>query len=115
VNLSILRGQLSSPPRSLVLPSGDEAVTLELSVRAEGQPTDTVPVTWFEPGAEAGSWAAGTELVVIGRVRRRFFRAGGRTASRTEVLATHVLPAGRRAVVRRRVERSLDEARAALG
>lgn len=32
-------------------------------------------------------------MVVLGRVRRRFFRAGGATASRTEVVAEMVLAA----------------------
>jgi single-strand DNA-binding protein len=36
--------------------------------------------------------------VVTGRVRRRFFRSGGATASRTEVVAERVIPA--RQVVR---------------
>ena len=34
-----------------------------------------------------------TEVVVVGRVRRRWFRSGGATQSRTEVLAVEVLPA----------------------
>jgi single-strand DNA-binding protein len=33
-------------------------------------------------------------VVVVGRVRRRFFHAGGATQSRTEVVAETVLPAG---------------------
>ena len=35
---------------------------------------------------------AGDEVVVVGRARRRFFRAGGATASRTEVVAAQVCP-----------------------
>lgn len=109
MNVTFLRGRLSSPPRPLELPSGDTALALELTVRADGQPTDTVPVAWFEPRAEALTWEPGLELVVVGRVRRRFFRTGGRTASRTEVLAGHVLPTTRRAAVRRRLAASVAE------
>jgi single-strand DNA-binding protein len=32
-------------------------------------------------------------VVVVGRVRRRFYRAGGATQSRTEVVADVVVPA----------------------
>jgi single-strand DNA-binding protein len=35
-------------------------------------------------------------VVVTGRVRRRFFRAGGYTQSRTEVVADAVVPTRRR-------------------
>ena len=35
----------------------------------------------------------GTEVVVVGRTRRRFWSAGGATRSQVEVLATTVVPA----------------------
>ena len=109
MNVTFLRGRLSSPPRTLELPSGDAALTLELTIRDGEAPADTVPVTWFGASKAAAGWEAGQELVVIGRVRRRFFRAGGRTASRTEVLAATVLPAERKADARRRIEKALAE------
>ena len=40
-------------------------------------------------------------MLVVGRVRRRFYRAGGSTQSRTEVVASAVVPLRRRAAVRR--------------
>ena len=51
----------------------------------------------------------GAEVVVTGHVRRRFFRAGGGTQSRTEVVADAVVPARSRA----RVRRAIDDAVAA--
>ena len=51
----------------------------------------------------------GDAVVVTGRVRRRFFRAGGATASRTEVVADAVWPAHHRARVTRAVDRALEE------
>jgi single-strand DNA-binding protein len=114
VNVTFLRGRLSSPPRTIELPSGDTALTLELTIRDGEAPADTVPVAWFAPGKAAAGWEAGQELLVVGRVRRRFFRAGGRTASRTEVLATMVVPAERRATARRRVDRALADVVAGL-
>jgi single-strand DNA-binding protein len=50
----------------------------------------------------------GQELLVTGRVRRRFFRAGGVTQSRTEVVADRVVPTRRRAAVRRAVEAAAE-------
>lgn len=110
-NLVVLRGHLSSPPRVRELPSGSSLMQLEVTTPScEGEPAVSVPVVWFDPPARCGLDAtspASTEVVVHGSVRRRFFRAGGATVSRTEVVATTVVPA-RRA---RTVEQLLDRAR----
>lgn len=104
-NLSILVGILSRDPEVRRLPSGDAVVGLELTVRHEGRPAESVPVAWPMAPERAASWAAGwaagEELLVIGRVRRRFFRAGGATQSRTEVVAKAVVPTRRAAAARR--------------
>ena len=42
----------------------------------------------------------GDQLLVVGTVRRRFFRSGGSTQSRTEVVASEVLPLTRKRQVR---------------
>ena len=95
-NLSVLVGTLSRPAEVRTLSSGDEVLALEVTVRAEGQPAESVPVAWAAAPAAAARWAAGEEVLVVGRVRRRFFRAGGVTQSRTEVVATVALPTRRR-------------------
>ncbi|MBK9178324.1 MAG: single-stranded DNA-binding protein [Acidimicrobiales bacterium] len=110
MNVVVLQGTLSRPAAVRRLPSGDELVALEVTVRPEVGPTDTVPVVWPRPPARARTLAAGTEVVVTGRVRRRYFRAGGATASRTEVVADSVVAAGRG----RRVIALLDRARARI-
>jgi single-strand DNA-binding protein len=86
-NLAIVQGTLSSDPRERVLPSGDRLLSLEITCRLDGE-TTTVPIAWFDPSAAALRWAAGDRVVVTGRIRRRFFRSGSSTASRTEVVAT---------------------------
>ena len=86
-NLTILVGVLSRDAELRTLPSGDHLVALELTVRPEGAPAESVPVAWPGAPASAASWEAGEELLVTGRVRRRYFRAGGSTQSRTEVVA----------------------------
>ena len=96
-NLTILVGSLSRDAEIRELPSGDRLVALELTVRREGAPTDSVPVAWLGAPVSAARWGAGEEVLVTGRVRRRFFQAGGSTQSRTEVVADRVVPTRRQA------------------
>lgn len=110
MNVVVLQGVLSSAPETRTLRSGDRLVSYELTIRSAGRPTDTAPVVWFDPPARAADLPAGTEVVVTGRVHRRFFRTGGVTASRTEVVADAVIPARQR----RRVAGALDAVVAAL-
>ena len=91
------------------LPSGDRIVHYEVTVR-DRTPAESVNVVWVEPNAGWESVVAGDEVVVAGRVRRRFFQIAGRTTSRTEVVAERVVPA-RQA---RRVRALLDRALAAI-
>jgi len=91
MNIVVLRGHLSRPPERRQLPSGAELVTYEVTVEREGGRAESVPVVWEAAGAPA-DLEPDTEVVVVGRVRRRFFRAGGTTQSRTEVVADGVVP-----------------------
>ena len=109
MNISIVRGALSRPPQARVLPSGDRLVAYDVTVAASGgRGAESVPVVWLGAPDSAQDLAPETEVVVVGRVRRRFFRAGGTTQSRTEVVAHCVVPA-------RQVKRAARLARAALG
>jgi hypothetical protein len=112
-NVAVLRGRLSSPPRTQQLASGDVLVSLELSAKVDDGPTDSVPVAWFGAPEPLPAWEAGQELVVVGRVRRRFFKAGPTTASRTEVVATSVLAGNRKAAVAKAVAGALAQVGAA--
>ena len=95
LNIVMLRGRLSRPAELRVLPSGDRLVALELSIAGAGAgaKTESVPVVWHDPPAAAQDLDVDQAVVVLGRVRRRFFRAGGATQSRTEVVAETVIPA----------------------
>jgi single-strand DNA-binding protein len=106
-NLAVVVGTLSRPPELRSLPSGDEVLGLEVMIRADGRPTDSVPVAWLNPGAAGGALAAGDEVVVVGRVRRRFFRAGSTTQSRTEVVADRVVPTRRSGAAAKAMEAAL--------
>jgi single-strand DNA-binding protein len=94
MNVVTLRGRLARPAEQRVLPSGDRLVAYEVSTQGPEGRAETAPVVWFGAPAAAGAMDADQEVVVVGRVRRRFFQSGGATQSRTEVVAEVVLPAG---------------------
>jgi len=99
-NLVVLAGTLSGPVRRRTLPSGEEVVEFDVVTR-DVIGRGAAPVVWLSPGRLAETLDAGSAVVVVGVVRRRFFRAGGVTQSRTEVVALRVADAARRAAVRR--------------
>ena len=107
-NIVVLEGRLSRPPARRELPSGDSLASLDLSVPAPpGGRADSVPLVWFDPPAWVDRLEAGAELVVLGRVRRRFFRSGAGLASRTEVVVDAAAPPGRPARVAAIMQRAL--------
>jgi single-strand DNA-binding protein len=66
-----------------------------------GRSNVSVPIAWTDPPATTlAALGQGDEVVVVGSVRRRFFRSGGMTQSRTEVVPEHVVPARRTKTVR---------------
>jgi single-strand DNA-binding protein len=99
-NVAVVHGQLSGPPRRRELPSGSVLVELDVTSRGE-HGSCSVPVAWFDPGAAADALDEGESVLVVGYVRRRFFRSGGATQSRTEVVAQRVVPVSKRAQVAR--------------
>ncbi|MDQ3385100.1 MAG: hypothetical protein M3503_03660 [Actinomycetota bacterium] len=101
MNLSVAAGHLSRPPERRTLPSGEELVSYDLSVAGPADRVESVPVSWPSPPTSAADLGAGDAVLVVGRVRRRFFRAGGSTQSRTEVVATAVVPLRRKSAVKR--------------
>ncbi len=106
-NLSILVGTLSRPPELRDLPSGDQVLGLELTVRPPQGPAESVPIAWFGAPPSAVGWSPGDEIVVVGRVRRRFFRAGATTQSRTEVVADAAVPTRRAATAGKAVRNAI--------
>ena len=91
-NVVALRGRLSRPAELRELPTGSTLIALEVTVRREdSERADSVPVVWHDAPAAAVALDTGDEVVVVGHVARRFFRAGGATQSRTEVVASTVV------------------------
>ncbi|HUR23040.1 MAG TPA: single-stranded DNA-binding protein [Acidimicrobiales bacterium] len=95
MNVVVLQGSLTRPAEHRSLPSGDSLVGLEMTVPRAGEKAESVPVVWPGAPAAAADLDVGEKVVVVGRVRRRFFRSGGVTQSRTEVVADVVVQAAR--------------------
>jgi single-strand DNA-binding protein len=109
-NVAIVRGACSSAPEIRVLPSEQRLAQLQVTTRVGGKAM-SVPVSVLEPAAWVETLETGDEVVILGAVRRRFFRAGGATASRVEIEAEVVCRARdrrRSRGLRRRVEELLE-------
>jgi single-strand DNA-binding protein len=109
-NVCVVTGTLVRAPELRTLASGALVASLEVRVPAPAGGTALVPVACPDPRPAVAALAAGAEVAVRGRVHRRFFRAGGRTQSRTEVVADAIVPLRQRA----RARRLLADAVAAL-
>jgi single-strand DNA-binding protein len=113
-NLTILVGVLSRDAERRTLPSGEHLVHLEVTVRPHGEHAESVPVAWFAAPEVAATWEKGEEVLVTGRVRRRFFKAAGATQSRTEVAASRVVPTRRKAAAGKALEAAMKSVSARL-
>ena len=110
-NQAVVIGELTQDPERRVLPSGTSLVTFSLTVRADGQKTTSVPLSWFDPPKKVDRWKAGDQLITVGSVVRRFYRSGGTTGSRTEVEVQHA----ESLASNQRSRRVADQAGTALG
>ena len=99
MNVVVIRGVLSRDPEIRELASGSTLVVMDVSTPTEDG-VATVPVAWFDPRS-AVTFGVGDEVVVLGQVRRRFFRAGSVTQSRTELVAADVVRSRQRRSVQR--------------
>ncbi len=84
MNVVVLRGRLSSDPTVKELASGSVVMNIELTTRVDNV-TSSVPLVWFDPPAKV-ALVRGDDVCLVGTVRRRFFRSGASTQSRTEVV-----------------------------
>lgn len=90
-NAVVLIGRLGRPPERRELPTGQQLVAYELVIDRPGAPVEQIPVVWVDAPAGVPDFGADKRVLVVGRVRRRFFRADGGTQSRTEVVADEVV------------------------
>jgi single-strand DNA-binding protein len=112
INLSVLRGACSAPPEVRELPSGRFVATVSVRVPGSDGRGTSVPVTVWDPPAWLEALGEADEVVVVGRVRRRFFRtAAGGVGARVDVEAEAVARTRDRrrlAALRRRVAAHLE-------
>ncbi len=115
-NLVVLRGTVAHAPALRDLPSGSVVAQFDLitAVHQDGRVAPiTVPVAWTDPSSsDLTRVGEGVAVVVVGTVRRRFFRVAGATQSRTEVVADAVVPAQRRKQVDKMLHAVADGLRA---
>ncbi len=111
VNCVVLRGTVTSDPEVRELSTGKVVTSFNLS-------TTTGAGTWSVPVSIEGTLVdgvdEGVDVVVVGGVRRRFFRSGGSVQSRTEVSATKVVASRKRVTARRIVDTMFDDVLAVL-
>jgi len=107
VNVVLVSGVIARPPSVVRLADGREVLSLSLAV-ASDEGSTAVPVVVESPTPTVRALVEGDEVSVHGTIRRRFFRAGGRVASPTEVVARSVVRARQRARVRRQRDAVLD-------
>lgn len=106
LDLAVIVGSLSSDPEVSVLASGSTLYRYQVTVRTEDY-TESIPVSWIDP-PRPPAVGVGDAIVVVGRVHRRFFRAGGSTRSSTEVQASSLHRASRRASRRKAITGVID-------
>jgi single-stranded DNA-binding protein len=110
LNLSVVCGPCSGAPEIRVLESGTRLATLSIRCPTSGDKATSVPVTVWEPPAWLDTLEPGEVLVVVGRLRRRFYQRPGGVGSRVDVEAETI----GRARDRRRIDAALRRALTAL-
>ncbi len=111
VNVSVLRGPISGAPEIRALKSGRRIATLAVRTPAGDGRSTSVPVTLWDPPAWVETLASDDDVLVVGRVRRRFFRTTTGSGARTDVEADVLARArDRRRLTAslRRIDRELD-------
>ena len=90
VNVAVLCGTCSGPAEIRILESGTRLASLAVRCPA-GSGSDeratSVPVTVWDPPAWIESLEGGDGVVVVGRVRRRFYQRPGGVGSRVDLEA----------------------------
>jgi single-stranded DNA-binding protein len=111
VNLSVLCGPCSTAPEVRVLESGSRIASLAVRCPTGDERATSVPVTVWDPPAWVEALEPGDPVVVVGRLRRRFYQRPGGVNTRVDVEADLIGRARdrrRRAAALRKAEAALD-------
>ena len=105
-NVAVVSGSIVRSPQERIAGDGQPILSFEVRVRRIDGLVEVVPVAWPEHSLATAGFEPGTEVVVVGRVRQRFFRSGGATQSRTELVAEAVIGARQHTAVRKALARA---------
>lgn len=90
MNVAVVQGRAVAPAEPRELGSGSTVWSFDVATTSDEGRSVSVPVCWTDP-PRPPSFEAGAAVLVLGSVRRRFFRSGGATVSRTELVAERVV------------------------
>jgi hypothetical protein len=110
MNIAVIRGVVLREPQERTLATGQKVVSLEVDVAYADRPNEHVEVVWVDPPRNLVVPRQGNEVFAVGRVRRRFYKAGTGVVSRTEVVANDVFTARQKS----RISHALNEVAATL-
>jgi single-stranded DNA-binding protein len=110
VNLSVVCGPCSAGPQIRVLESGTRLASLAIRCPTGDDRATSVPVTVWDPPAWVEALEPGDPVVVVGRLRRRFYQRPGGVGARVDVEADLI----GRARERRRLDAAVKKAETAL-
>ncbi len=100
MNFVLIRGVLNRPAQIKTMANNDLLVSFDVTVERENEKAEVVPIVWFGVKAWATELDLGDEVVISGRIRKRFFQSGGALTTRTEVVAERVAKATQKRAVR---------------
>ena len=110
VNLSVVCGPCSVAPEIRLLESGTRLATLAIRCPTVDDRATSVPVTVWDPPAWVEALEPGEAVVVVGRLRRRFYQRPGGVGARVDIEADLI----GRARERRRLDAAVRKAETAL-
>jgi single-strand DNA-binding protein len=110
VNLSVVCGPCSAAPEIRLLESGTRLATLAVRCPTGDERATSVPVTVWDPPAWVEALEPGDPVVVVGRLRRRFYQRPGGVGARVDIEVELI----GRARERRRLDAALRKAETAL-
>ena len=109
LNLAVVKGVIARVPHERVGADGIVHLSFDLRVRlVPDGPSELVPVAWPERTMASCGLGEGSAVVVLGRIRQRFFRMGGATQSRTEIVAETVIGTRQQAAIRKAMAQAAD-------
>lgn len=92
MNIAVVVGDVKGEVHTNEREDGVVIVSFDVRVRVNDDTrAETVPVSWMGQTERAPTFDDGAVVTVIGSLRRHFYRRGGSTVSRTDLLAERIM------------------------